>query len=113
MPLATLGESLAQFRRGRHEVIVFHVLHADELEFPFAENTHFRGLEERAELFAEPRALRRSYLAAIGRYLEEVRRVCASAGVDYALMNTKEPLDAVLGRYLTFRQKTRRTARRV
>ena len=60
---------------------------------------------------AEPRALRRSYLEAVERFLADVRKTCASAGVDYLLMNTSEPLDAVLGGYLAFRQKIRRTAR--
>ena len=111
LPPATLAEALAQFRLRRHEVIVFHVLHDDELTFPFQDNTLFRGLEQGAELLAEPRALRRSYLQAVSRFLAEVRMACAAAGVDYVLMNTKDPLDAVLGSYLAFRQKARRAAR--
>ena len=55
--------------------------------------------------------MRRAYLEAVERFLDEVRKTCADAGVDYVLMNTKEPLDAVLGSYLTFRQKIRRSAR--
>ena len=80
----------------------------DELSFPFQDNTLFRGLETTAQLHAEPRALRRSYLEAVEKFLAEVKKTCASAGVDYVLMNTNEPLDAVLGSYLTFRQKVRR-----
>jgi hypothetical protein len=37
--------------------------------------------------------------------------LCAQAGVDHVLLNTKEPLDAALGRYLAFRQRLRRNAR--
>jgi len=112
-PIPTLTESLKQFRLRRHEVIVFHVMHDDELTFPFDDNTLFRGLEDSVQLHAEPRALRRGYLDAVERFLADVRKTCASAGVDYVLMNTKEPLDAVLGGYLTFRQKIRRTARQL
>ena len=111
LPIETLAESLKQFRLRRHEVIVFHVMHDDELTFPFEDNTLFRGLEDPVQLHAEPRALRRSDLEAVERFLADVRRTCASAGVDYVLMNTSEPLEAVLGGYLTFRQKIRRTAR--
>jgi uncharacterized protein (DUF58 family) len=113
LPIPTLAECLKQFRLRRHEVIVFQVMHDDELTFPFQENTLFRGLEEPVQLHTEPRALRRGYLDAVERFLGEVRKTCASAGVDYVLMNTKEPLDAVLGSYLTFRQKIRRTARQL
>ncbi|MEQ8787863.1 MAG: DUF58 domain-containing protein [Pirellulaceae bacterium] len=110
---AQLTEALRQFRLRRHEVIVMHVMHEDELTFPFDDNTLFRGLESDVQLHAEPRALRRSYLEAVERFVAEVRKTCAAAGIDYVMMNTKTPLDAALAGYLHFRQKTRRnTARR-
>lgn len=110
LPIPTLAESLKQFRLRKHEVILFHVMHNDELAFPFQENTLFRGLEMAVQLHTEPRALRKAYLESVNRFLEEVRKTCATAGVDYVLMNTKEPLDAALAGYLSFRQKVRRTA---
>lgn len=106
--LDTLADALRKFRVQRHEVIVFHIMHEDELTFPFQDNTLFRGLEVNVELHAEPRALRRTYLEVVDRYRERVRKLCASAGIDYVLMSTADPLDAVLAAYLTFRQKTRR-----
>jgi uncharacterized protein (DUF58 family) len=110
---ARLADALQQFRLRRHEVIVFHVMHDDELTFPFDDNTLFRGLETDVQLHTEPRALRRSYLEAVERFVAQVRKTCAGAGIDYVLMNTRMPLDAALSSYLHFRQKTRRnTARR-
>jgi uncharacterized protein (DUF58 family) len=111
LDIPTLAESLKQFRLRRHEVIVFHVMHDDELTFPFQENTLFRGLESPVQLHTEPRALKRAYLEAVEKFQDDVRKTCATTGVDYVLMNTKEPLDAVLGSYLTFRHKVRRSAR--
>jgi uncharacterized protein (DUF58 family) len=111
LDIPTLAESLKQFRLRRHEVIVFHVMHDDELTFPFQDNTLFRGLESPVQLHTEPRALKRAYLEAVEKFQDEVRKTCATTGVDYVLMNTKEPLDSVLGSYLTFRHKVRRSAR--
>ncbi|QDU96456.1 DUF58 domain-containing protein [Lignipirellula cremea] len=105
-------EMIKQLRLAGHETVVMQVLHNDELTFPFQENTQFRGLEVDTQLNAEPRALRRSYLEAMDRFLVEVRRLCASADVDHVLLNTKDPLDAALAGYLSFRQKIRRRARR-
>jgi len=107
-----LSKSLLQFRLRKHEVVVFHVLHHDELTFPFEDNTLFRGLEMEAQLYTEPRALRRSYLEALERYLVRVRTTCSAAGVDYVLMSTHDPLSAGLASYLTFRQRTRRKGAR-
>ncbi len=104
----TLGDSLNQFRLRGHEVIVFHIMHNDELEFPFADNTLFRGLESDVQLQTEPRALRQSYLEAVERYLVQVRKICATAGIDHVLVDTSKPLDGVLSSYLSFRQKRRK-----
>ncbi len=103
-----LGDSLNQFRLRGHEVIVFHIMHNDELEFPFADNTLFRGLETDVQLQTEPRALRQSYLDAVERYMAQVRKVCATAGIDHVLVDTSKPLDGVLSSYLSFRQKRRK-----
>ena len=106
---AELAKTLERFRLRRHEVIVFHVMHEDELTFPFQENTLFRGLESDVQLHTEPRALRASYLEAVERYMKQVRKVCAGLGVDHVLLNTGKPLDAALSSYLAFRQKRRKS----
>lgn len=103
-----LGESLNQFRLRRNEVIVFHVMHHDELEFPFEDNTLFKGMEVEAELHTEPRALRQSYLEAVERYMVKVKKACATAGIDHVLLDTSKPLGGVLSSYLNFRAKSRR-----
>jgi uncharacterized protein (DUF58 family) len=108
----SLAEAIKQFRLRRHEVLVFHVMHDDELTFPFQENTLFKGLETTDQLFTEPRALRKSYLDAIEAFLARVRGICSASGVDYVPMNTSQPLDAALAGYLSFRQKARRIAAR-
>ncbi|MCA9267921.1 MAG: DUF58 domain-containing protein [Planctomycetales bacterium] len=108
----TLAECIKQFRLRKHEVIVLHVMHEDELTFPFQDNTLFKGLEVDVELHTEPRALRRSYLEAVDRFHAAVRKVCAASGVDYYLMSTADPLDAALASYLSFRLKTRRNIHR-
>lgn len=111
--LGQLRESLQQFRLRKHEVVVFHVMDRNELVFPFEDNTRFIGLETADEVHADPRALRRSYLEIVKRYRDDVRRICDRVGVDYALLDTGEPLDAVLARYLAFRKHHARKGRRV
>ena len=90
---------------------VFQIMHEDELSFPFEGNTMFKGMEEQVQLFADPRSLRKSYLESINRFLDRTRRNCASLAVAHVMVNTAEPLDAVLSRYLSFRQRVRRQQR--
>ena len=104
--LPALEAGLRRFRARRHEVVVFHVLHDEELTFPFRDNTLFRGLEVDAEILTEPPALRHAYLENLQRFISRIRRLCADNGIDYVLLNTKDPLDAGLSGYLAFRRRT-------
>jgi uncharacterized protein (DUF58 family) len=98
-----LFRGLRLLRSRGHDVLVFHVLDDDELDFPFQGPTRFDGLESPARLSCNPRALRDGYLAALEKYLEEVRRGCAADNSDYALVRTSQPLDAALASYLSHR----------
>jgi uncharacterized protein (DUF58 family) len=108
---ADVGEMLRGLRLLRqrgHDVLVFHVLDDDELDFPFTGPTRFDGLESADFLNCNPRALRDGYLAALQSFLESVRRGCARIGIDYALVRTSQPLDAALAEFLSRRLSKRR-----
>jgi uncharacterized protein (DUF58 family) len=100
---AGLFKGLKLLRQRGHDVLLFHILDDDELDFPFTGATRFEGLELAENLNCNPRALREGYLAAMGAYLEEVRLGCAKNTVDYALLRTSQPLDAALAKYLSNR----------
>jgi uncharacterized protein (DUF58 family) len=102
-----LFAGLEMLRHKRHDVMVFHVLDDDELGFPFSGMTKFEGLEDLPQLTCDPKALRDGYLAALEEYLVEVRRGCTRMGVDYTLVKTSDPLDAVLSRFLYRRMADR------
>lgn len=94
---------LKLLRQQGHDVLVFHILDDDELEFPFSGPTRFDALESADFLNCNPRALREGYLQALQEFLDEVRRGCARHTIDYALIRTSEPLDAALATYLNTR----------
>ena len=94
---------LQQLRQRGHDVLVFHILDDDELDFPFRGPTRFEGLELPQHLNCNPRALRDGYLESLHRYLDQIRHGCARATIDYALIRTSQPLDAALASYLSNR----------
>jgi uncharacterized protein (DUF58 family) len=100
---AGLFKGLKLLRQRGHDVLVFHVMDDDELDFPFSGPTRFEGLELPDFLNCNPRALREGYLAAVQEFLAEVRRECARNMIDYALVRTSESLDAALATYLSNR----------
>lgn len=98
-----LFKGLRILRQRGHDVLVFHVMDDDELDFPFTGPSRFEGIELPQHLTCNPRALRDGYLESLNRYLDEVRRGCAKQTVDYALLRTSQPLDAALAAYLSNR----------
>jgi uncharacterized protein (DUF58 family) len=98
-----LFKGLRILRQRGHDVLVFHVMDDDELDFPFTGPSRFEGMELPQQLTCNPRALRDGYMECLNRYLDEVRRGCAKQTVDYALLRTSQPLDAALAAYLSNR----------
>ena len=99
-----LVEGLRVLRQRGHDVAIFHVLHDDEINFEFSGATRFEGLESEAFLNCNPRALREGYLEALGDFLDQTRKACGRLAIEYMLVKTTDPLDAVLEKFLATRQ---------
>ncbi len=96
---------LKHFRFRGTDVIVFHLLDPDELEFPFERATRFEDLESRDEVTAVPALVRRRYLEAIGSLIDRYKLELGAAGIDYHLLRTDQPLEMALLAYLSTRAR--------
>jgi uncharacterized protein (DUF58 family) len=101
-PLLT---GLRHLRFRGHEVILFHVLHRDEIEFPLDGNVRFRDLEGSDELLTRPHLLKPAYLRIVRQYLDEMAKGCESGRIDYVRMTTDRPVSQALGEYLIRRRR--------
>jgi uncharacterized protein (DUF58 family) len=98
-----LFRGLRLLRQRGHDVLIFHVMDDEELDFPFNGPTRFDGLESPEFLNCNPRALREGYLAALQQFLDDIRREAARNSCDYSLIRTSDPLDAALATFLSKR----------
>lgn len=98
-----LFKGLRLLRQRGHDVLVLHVMDDEELDFEFSGPTRFEGLESEDALNCNPRALREGYLEALHEFLDEVRRACASNGIDYTLIRTSDSLEAALASFISAR----------
>lgn len=98
--------ALKQIRAMGNEVIVFHVLDDQELNFSFNESSEFIDMETRDSHVTSPGAIRNAYLENLGRYLDYCRSECQKGAVDYCLLNTSQPLDKALYSYMSRRAKS-------
>jgi uncharacterized protein (DUF58 family) len=101
-------EGLRHLRFMGHEVALFHVLHPDEIGFPFEGMVKFDGMELSEHLLTRPHLIRPSYLRALQSYMHELRQGCETNRVDYVLMDTSRPLAETLTSYLARRLRIRR-----
>ncbi len=100
-----LSGALHHWRHRHHEVIILHVMAPEERTFPFQRYSQFRCLENpRIRVMLDPSAVRREYLRRVSTFLSELGRRCGEMEIDYLCLDTSQPFDEALVRYLAFRE---------
>ena len=100
-----LATALHHFRHKRHELIVFQVLDRAEIEFPYRDTASFRDMETGETVQVDPSYVRDDYRQRIAGFLDRCRKLCADCQIDHVLMDTSEPYDRALSRYLERRAR--------
>ena len=103
--------ALANVRGRGNELIVFHLLDRNELEFPFTDATNFVDLETGEQMPLVPDYLRSAYQDLVARHTQALEQQTRDQRVDYTLLSTARPLDEALFAYLAARQRHRSTRR--
>ena len=102
---------LEHLRYEGHEVIVFHILAQQEIDFANFETgrsaealIRFIDSENDAEIITTPQAIQESYLHNFNTFLDTYRLALRQADIDYNLITTATPIDFALASYLAKRQ---------
>ena len=88
-----------------HDLLVIHVLNPDERQVPVAGGTTFKDAESGRVMDVAAEDLLHGYPQRLAAHIERVRRETLAAGGHYLQMDTNQPLDASLIRYLKFRSR--------
>ena len=83
-----------------HDVIVLHVLHRDELEFPFKHGLRFEDAESPDSLEADADAVRSAYRSELDAFLASCKQRCIASGARYTLARSDAPIEEVLANVL-------------
>lgn len=101
--LDALEATLQRMRYNRHEVILFQVMHHDELAFEFEGQVKFVGLEVPEEYLTRPEDLRAAYLKALHAFNDRFEELCARNRVERVLVDTSHDMGSVFIDYLNQR----------
>ena len=101
--LDKLESALQRMRYQKHEVVLFQVMHHDELEFEFDGMIKFVGLELPQELLTQPQELRAGYLKALKRFNDRFDEMCQHNRVERILVDTSRDMGEVFVDYLNQR----------
>lgn len=99
------GENLLQqFRLRDTDVLVFHLLHPDEMNPPYEGEVLLTDSETGEEMLVDGAQLRRDYAPRLAAFLAGVETLCVGHETQYCRIVTDEPLDQALHRYLAVRE---------
>ena len=97
---AEVLSGLQHFRHRNHEVIVFHILDPDEIEFPYTDASTFVDMETGAQLTTEPWEIAPRYREQLEAWRSKYSRSCREQRIDYVPLDTRTPFDRALLAYL-------------
>jgi len=101
--LDELESAIHRMRYNKHEVVLFQIMHHDELAFEFDGMVKFVGLEIPDELLAQTDDLRRAYLQAVANFNEQLDQVVARNGCERVLVDTSRDMGEMFVDYLNQR----------
>lgn len=87
------------------DVALFHVLDPQEIAPDIKNSTLFEDAESGAAVEVSPEFMAQVYPEKIAAHIASVKDTCAVINADHILLDTSQPLDDALRRYLQFRQR--------
>lgn len=106
--LDELEPILQRLRYSRHEVVLFQVMHHDELAFEMDGMVKFVGLEVPDELLAQTDDLKRAYLAAVKKFNDTFQEMAQRNGCERVLVDTRRGMSELFIDYLNQRSMLNR-----
>jgi uncharacterized protein (DUF58 family) len=102
---AAMFAELRRAARMGHEIVLFQVLSAEEVELSYRRDLEFTDLETGARLAINPDAARREYKEAVAAFLERIRASAVREGFQYSLVLTNTAPDRALRQFLIARRR--------
>jgi uncharacterized protein (DUF58 family) len=105
-PTEDIIRGLHQFRHKGNDLVVFQVVDPQEKTFAFTGPGQLEDLETKQVISFVPDQGREEYLKGREEHMTKLKKECGAIGIDYLQMDTEQPLDFALYKYLSTRRKS-------
>ena len=95
----SISDVVHHMRDRKHEVVLFHIMDRQEVEFVFDRPTRFIDLEGGSSLLTEPSIIRDEYLNQMRIHLDEIKRICSETQSSHYETLTDLPVEEALKKF--------------
>lgn len=88
-----------------YDIVLVHLLHYDEIAFPFQQAHQFIDSESNETIVTNPETIRENYANIINQFCDQIRNKCYEKEIDYLKIITNQSIETVLIRYLNETRK--------
>ena len=106
--LDELFQAVRLFRHRRFEVVLFHIIHPEELSLPDGRAFRFFDPEGEGQLEVNPQEMIEHYQKEFELYRQRLRNLAVGCGCEYELLNTTTPYPEAIRSYLRRREAIQR-----
>jgi len=96
---------LEHFVFNGNEVILFHILDPNEVQFHFEGVVELEDMETGEKLLVAGKTAQEMYMDKMNQFTETMSKQCGMLGIDYKRLLTNQPLDFALLEYLAARSR--------
>jgi uncharacterized protein (DUF58 family) len=97
-------QCLRLFRHRRFEVILFHVIHPEEITLPEGRAFRFYDPEDGGEIEVDPQDVAEQYRAKFEEHRQRIRNLAIGCGCEYEMVDTTTPYPEAIRAYLRRRE---------
>ena len=95
----SISDVVHHMRDRKHEVVLFHIMDRQEVEFVFDRPTRFIDLEGGSSLLTEPSIIRDEYLNQMRVHLDEIKKICSETQSSHYKTLTDLPVEEALKKF--------------
>ncbi|MCH2207810.1 MAG: DUF58 domain-containing protein [Lentisphaerales bacterium] len=98
-----LNDGLSRLRYDHHEVVLFHIMDPQEVDFDLHGTVRFKGMEQQGDLKMDAQRVRKAYLQKFKEHSQKILEVCEKNRTEYVPANTGKSVAELLMSYLSSR----------